>query len=253
MCVFISLPYIYIAKIKTLVNINKKNPLNLKILYKCEAAQESFISDLVMAIFDLIFFFKIPFLSIFLFSSVSLIKLFQNKRNFNFKVDFFSKKRNSIQLSETNSQTIKATTKTRNSSKSETISNKGIRLHLINLFSRQPASNSSFSHITGNSSIKINLHRINSSSSSIKQTLILMTLPISYVITNFSIFIILILQFYPFNDHSTNEYELELVIAKVLMYINNSVNIFYYVFLGNSFRQVFKELTIEAFNLKFIR
>jgi hypothetical protein len=70
-----------------------------------------------------------------------------------------------------------------------------------------------------------------------------MSLPISYIITNFPIFFTIILQFIPKNESHLDENEKEQhTIAKVLMYINNSINILFYIFLGQNFRKQFKEL-----------
>jgi hypothetical protein len=85
----------------------------------------------------------------------------------------------------------------------------------------------------------------NKASSNFKLTIMLMSLPISYIITNFPIFFTIILQFFPKNDYDLNENQIELSIAKVLMYINNSINILFYIFLGRNFRKQFKELGIR--------
>ena len=80
----------------------------------------------------------------------------------------------------------------------------------------------------------------------------IMTLPICYLITNFPIFIILILQFCSLDNHTRDQYKLELTIAKVFMYINNSINIIFYIFLGKSFNKVFIDLIFKKFYIKFI-
>jgi hypothetical protein len=88
------------------------------------------------------------------------------------------------------------------------------------------------------------------SASNLKLTMMLMSLPVCYLITNFPIFVILIAQFY---DQNANDYKLELVVAKVLMYTNNSVNILFYVFLGKNFRKVLADLMFRRFCFKFTR
>lgn len=104
-----------------------------------------------------------------------------------------------------------------------------------------------------NHSIKLSEREqiINSNSASnLKLTMMLMSLPICYLITNFPIFILLIAQFY---NQKTNDYRLELVIAKVLMYTNNSINILFYIFLGKNFKKVLTDLIFKKISLKFNR
>lgn len=59
------------------------------------------------------------------------------------------------------------------------------------------------------------------------------------VMSNFPIFIILILQFHKFNDNSRNNYKLDLLIAKVFMNSNNNINVLFYLFLDRNFKNVF--------------
>jgi hypothetical protein len=80
------------------------------------------------------------------------------------------------------------------------------------------------------------------SSSNIKLTVMLMSLPISYLITALPIFIIVLLQFFLIGNRTFNENESELAIAKMLMYINSSINILFYIFLGKSLRKDFLEI-----------
>ena len=113
---------------------------------------------------------------------------------------------------------------------------------LTSLKPRKSSSFSSFRYFPRNSSRPSEIQITNSiSSSNIKLTLMLMSLPISFIITNFPIFIIIILQFYPFKSHN-KDYKFELTIAKVLMYLNNSIHILFYIFLGNTLRKDFKRL-----------
>jgi hypothetical protein len=107
---------------------------------------------------------------------------------------------------------------------------------------RKSSSFSSLRHFSRNSSRQSEMQRTNSiSSSNLKLTIMLMSLPISFIITNFPIFIIIILQFYPFKGPN-KDYKYESSIAKALMYLNNSIHILFYIFLGNTLRKDFKSL-----------
>ena len=79
-------------------------------------------------------------------------------------------------------------------------------------------------------------------SSNIKLTVMLMSIPISYLVTALPIFIIILLQFFLIGNRTFNENEAELTIAKMLMYINCSINILFYIFLGKSLRKDFLEI-----------
>lgn len=92
--------------------------------------------------------------------------------------------------------------------------------------------------------------RINSSKankSNLKITAMLMALPISYLITTFPIFLIILKGFKHvlFNNkenvfkNDTINNDIEFSITKAIMYINNSINILIYVFLGKTLRNDF--------------
>jgi hypothetical protein len=84
--------------------------------------------------------------------------------------------------------------------------------------------------------------------SNIKLTIMFLAIPISYLITALPIFIIILLQFFFIGDRVNNN-ETELAIAKMLMYINCSINIFFYIFLGKSLRNDF----LDVLSLRFLR
>ena len=217
MCICISLPYIYIAQIKKLVKVNKENLIEVKIINLCEITQEAFLADLLLAINDYVICCIIPFFLAFTFSLLTLFQLFKNKR---IKVDISSDIKNQNPEPDSNN-----------------IDNKSIIRSSIKRLQ------------------KSELQVINHNSiSNFKLTIMLMTLPICYVITNFPIFLILISQFitYTNNDHKANENKLELVIAKVFMYTNNSINILFYIFLGKNFKKVFTDLIFKIFHFKYI-
>ena len=65
----------------------------------------------------------------------------------------------------------------------------------------------------------------------------ILALPINYLITNLPVFIIIILQFFPLDYNNSNMLKTEMTIAKTVMYVNNSINIFLYVLMGKSLRK----------------
>lgn len=89
--------------------------------------------------------------------------------------------------------------------------------------------------------------------SNFKLTLMLMALPISYLVTTFPIFLIVIhgcilhLRNKDNNNWSgfinhTDDFQLAYALAKIAMYINNSINILFYILLGKNLRKDFLAL-----------
>ena len=85
-------------------------------------------------------------------------------------------------------------------------------------------------------------------SSNIKLTIMFLAIPISYFITALPVIMIILLQFFFVGDRVNNN-ESELAIAKMLMYINCSINILFYIFLGKSLRNDF----LDVLSLRFLR
>ena len=246
LCFSISSPYLALAELKKTVALNH-------ILYECEAIQNHFLSNLILAVFDSIFFFNIPFLVAFIFSSLTLIRLYKNNQTRTEVIRIYSLRRNhhlegvhqnnniNFNVNSNNISHVNSIVKyyfNKRSNNNNHQNNDSLQLSLCE----------SLEQISCNSYYRTFYHKSNNivfnnkSSSNFKLTIMLMSLPISYIITNFPIFFTIILQFFPKNDYDLNENQIELSIAKVLMYINNSINILFYIFLGQNFRKQFKEL-----------
>ena len=74
----------------------------------------------------------------------------------------------------------------------------------------------------------------------------LLALPINYLLTTLPVFIIIILQFIPFD--SKYAFKTEMTIAKTFMYVNNSINIFLYIFLGKNLRNDIFDIVLNFVN-----
>lgn len=87
------------------------------------------------------------------------------------------------------------------------------------------------------------------SSSKLKVTIMLYAYVITYMITTFPIFVIILLQLH-FNYILKNSYnfETELAVSKMLMYINNSINILFLILFGKNLRKDF--ITILTFKIR---
>ena len=236
-CVIISLPYAFIAQIKQLVTVKETNLIDVRIANLCEIVQESYFADLLIAINDYIICCMIPFVLAFTFSSLTLFQLLKNKR---MKLDIKPNNTNNLEMT---SQNLNSKNNISEGLLNEHANAENIIEPCNNLESKKLKDYSiMISHQSNLQSIKSN------STSNLKLTIMLMTLPICYVITNFPIFIILILQF---NNKTSNDYKLDLVIAKVFMYTNNSINILFYLFLGKNFQNVFNDLICKTFKFKY--
>jgi hypothetical protein len=259
MCVFISSPYIYFAQIKDSSASNTKYPSNIQSSDLCEISQSSVLSILILALNDYIICCIIPFICALTFSSLTLISLCRNKNNHQTDVlinnhrkssktdslgQSFGLKKNRIDLPQI-MEISKNRLKNEPNSRSKVSLRKNSTQTSIKL-RKNSSSYASLKYIPRHSEIQI----INSiSSSNVKLTVMLMSLPICFIITNCPIFIIIILQFYPFKSH-TKEYKFELAISRVLMYINNSIHILFYIFLGNTLRKDFKRFLKNFLNHK---
>ena len=101
------------------------------------------------------------------------------------------------------------------------------------------------------SSVETNCNDLNSmsvnhvkKSSNLKLTLMLLSFPISYLLSTCPIFSIIsfkLIDFYFKLDKSYN-YEIAFALARILMYINNSINILMFILFGKSLRKDFLKI-----------
>ena len=96
----------------------------------------------------------------------------------------------------------------------------------------------------------MNSVRSSKPASSLRMTLILMAIPISYLILSFPIFIILIYGWIMRVFHSNGmeasySFDIACVIGTVLMYIDNSINILFYTVLGKNLRKDFDYVILD--------
>lgn len=78
--------------------------------------------------------------------------------------------------------------------------------------------------------------------SKLRLTLVLMTFPLSYLLTTLPVFVIASLESWSsyFDVKFSTDFQSEFAVAKTLMYANNSFNIFLFILFGKNLR---KELT----------
>ena len=79
--------------------------------------------------------------------------------------------------------------------------------------------------------------------SDFKTTIMLMTLPFSYLVVTFPVFVIITLTFIKHDhDKALNEYETAFVFFKTIMHLNNSFNILFFIFFGKTLRNDLKKI-----------
>ena len=75
--------------------------------------------------------------------------------------------------------------------------------------------------------------------STLKMTLMILTLPISYLLTTLPIFLIISFKLLNFYFKMKMNLEVEFAFAKILMLLNNSINILCFIFFGKNLRRDF--------------
>ena len=225
-CVFISSPLTFFAGIKELVSFNKQNSIDIKMFKECQLSMNNHFFDLILAIADFILVCSIPFLITFLFSMFSLVRLFKTNNAQGEEIPL-ERCRSRCNLNSTQNLI-------HHKVNAETKSLKNVSILDLTL-KNSSFKRSTLSLVEGNF-INSNL------SANLKITMMLLALPISYLITTLPIFIIIIIHFHQFSNNSSSDYETEMIIAKTVMYVNNSINILFYIFLGKSLRKDFLKL-----------
>ena len=222
MCVVISSPFTYFAKIKNFISYNKKETFEIQVLSECVLSENFYLFEIVMTSIDFIFYYLIPFIITFIFSLISTICMY---------------KENTMKTNEVNC-------------KRDIESKSKENFEIVTMISNSDKNNSSTfrSSRTSTNMVILNLKTI----SNLKITTILMIIPICYLITTLPTFIIILLQLHSI-FYQTNidfDYQSLMDIAKTLMYLNNSINVFFYVLLGKSLRKELLEIFLVCFKKK---
>ena len=212
-CVFISSTPIFFAGIKEIATVNKKNSIDTKIIKECLLSVNNYFYDLILPIADFILVFSIPFLVTFLFSVSSLVRLFKTRNAQGEEIPLercnLDSARNLLHHKVINAETksLKNVSILDLTAKNASFKRSTLGLVEGNLINSDPTADS-------------------------KITVMLLWVPISYLITTLPSFIIRIIGFHQFRKNSSSDYEneTEMMIAKTLMFVNNSINIVFYTF-----------------------
>jgi hypothetical protein len=260
-CFFISLPFFLNSSLIEEVVANGRDS-NVHMELRCI---QSFESSKVVSILDSILNCILPFLITVLFSLMTLTKLIRNKNLNNYKmvlgtsrpISRFSmnnKDDNEMEiLNKSTKLTLISITRDslvkKSSSldilKSETTIEKNLRQikSLPNLLDPESAQKSisqeresiSISNDSPTTTIKVYRQK----SSKLKLTFMLLIFPISFLLTSFPIFLLIIFRIFDLYFKLQKDLAIELAIAKILMFLNNSINIILLIIFGKNIRNDF--------------
>ena len=240
-CVLISSPFTYFAKIKDFISYNKNDAFEIKIVTECVISERYYLFEIVMTSIDFTFYYFFPFVISFIFSIISLLRLCKVnniKKNARKNIVNFSDKSNNSHANFESVSFMKSRIIYENVSFKK---NDSVLINPENSkISDELDKDESFNEKTDT---QVSTNFLNKNTiSNLKITIMLLSLPISYLITTLPIFIIILMQLNPYNYNSNKDFRTIMAIAKTFMYVNNSINILFYIFLGKSLRKEFINL-----------
>ncbi|RNA30946.1 FMRFamide receptor-like [Brachionus plicatilis] len=232
LCIIINSPLLYFTKLEKLIVYPEENGTAVKSELECSIGNQA-----VLLSIDSFFYCLIPFVVTIMFSSMTVIQLVHSRQ----------KMKESNQTEKLRQNSVKSGASFRKASSVDRV----IMRHSTVQFDVRKKSLNSFINSSADlqaSPFKKSLikRQISKShhASNLKVTAMLMALPICYLITTFPIFVIIIYswflsRFKLMKDGQVDQLDKAYAIAKIFMYVHNSINIFVYIFFGKSFRQDF--------------
>ena len=280
-CSLISWPFLICSTLQESVVPKKTQFETIEFEIKCEVSQSSYVN---LTFLDFLFYNCIPFLFAFLFSNLTLFKLIRFrsihlnklKRSKSFsKINFDEQNYNElIKTYDLKSKASKKEITFKFKNKNEITDDSDLMCHNFesqksktfldsSYFPSEMNLNSSFSHafeydgrkrVSCYSRCSTNSKMIEMSpcntrpTSKFKMTVMLMAFPISYIITTTPVFIFITLQLfdYYFREEVSSNYETEFAFSKTIMYLNNSINVLFFILFGKNLRNDF----FDVFTLK---
>ena len=204
LCVLFNVPLFWFTTLNHIIIIDDGSSIGVKIIKECEVSESAFMFNIILTLIDSVFYCLIPFLTTILFSSLTLFNLLKPKPF------------------------------TRNHTTSGSLSYGSNYSEAYNLVVFSTKRNELAENTTSR-------RRTIKHKSNVKITIMLMSIPISYLITTFPIFVILIHGWLIriFKQESTVYFDTAYCIGTILMYFDNSINILLYIFLGKGLRRNF--------------
>lgn len=203
-CFLFNLPFLWYTTITESLIVDRDTLIGANLIKDCQLVETSY--ELEIILIDTVFFSLFPFLITSVFSLLTLVRLIRTKA--------FNKKQEMNQKNLTNTNTLRINHSSACLYKRESTVNKN---SLVNV--------KSYHHI-----------------SNFKYTLMLISVPISYLITLFPINAIIFQGWLIKLNGVENLYEnfgTAYSVGKILMYLNSSTNFIFYILLGNNLRKDF--------------
>ncbi len=263
-CSLISWPFLLGSTLQESIVPKKSQSDVIDFEVKCELSQAFYLK---LTFLDFIFYNCVPFLFAFLFSGLTLIKLIkfrsadqnislnkndQTNANYDDLMKSYESRNNCLK----NESVVNYSNKNEIRIKNRSGENRNMRSKLDSTYfpsemdingnlmnslyeydSRKGSSCSRRSNILQMDRAPLNSRQ----SSKFKMTLMLMAFPISYIITTSPVFFFITLQLFDtyFRLESSTNYETEFAFSRFLMYLNNSLNVLFFILFGKNLRSDF--------------
>lgn len=262
-CFLISLPFFVNSSLVEEAGASSNGAMQLELV--CE---QSFESSKVVSILDSILNCILPFLITVLFSLMTLMKLMRNKNLNNYKMvlgtscppsKFSINNKNSIEMSNLNKTMKKLTliTVARDSLSKRSSSLDCLKYEIatenkLREIKSMPALSDTEEQFifepeerafSCSNDCSVPIVRVYSQKGSkLKITFMLLVFPISFLLTSFPIFLIIIFRMFDLYFRLKIDLAIFLAIAKILMFLNNSINIILLIIFGKNIRNDFLKI-----------
>ena len=244
-CSLISLPFLLGSTLLETI-VPKDSTIEFKA--KCELSHSWYVN---LTILDFLFYNCVPFIFAFLFSTLTLFKLIKfhavekKRRNpLDEHADAnYDQLIKSFEIGDMVMPKTEPNSCMSNTSQFRIIDNdKRSKNHFESTFLQIDTNlNDSIHELDAKNSGKLFLSLNAKQSSKFKMTMMLMAFPISYVFTTAPVFVFITLQLHDsfLKQESASNYETEFAFSKTIMYLNNSLNVLFFILFGKSLRKDF--------------
>ena len=261
LCLIINSPLLWFSELDEKLISSTDNSLGISVTKICEVRHDDLFVNALIIFTDSIFYCLLPFVVIFIFSSIAIYKLIHAKtaRSLNVR---------------SSTSSIRSYSSTRSGSSK----NYCQTAERVNFITNRPATVAICREIK-ESTQKTNLiwyyknsgkalrksrskslQKNTKQKSQLKSTIMLLSLPVCYMTTELPIIILIFIgwidrQYYSYDETSKDEtshyFMIAHLIASILVYINSSINILFYILFGKYFRQDFLAIIPCVYLTKF--
>lgn len=229
-CILFNLPLFWFSSLNEIIEIDELSPIGVGNKKVCQVNNNDVLFSIALTSIDTVFYCLLPFIITTVLSSLSLYKIIKTNRH---------RRSNSAGIE--NLKSVSIATLTKKSGHQLVVIENSMALTKLSARSshmdkREVPLNESL--ISAHVKNVKNQNRANN----LKITLMLLAIPLSYLITSFPIFVILIhgslARIFSQADSLKTSYSFNTAytIGTILMYIDNSINILFYIVIGKNMR-----------------